>query len=237
MELAELARNWNAFAHADPLWAILTAPDKRGNRWQPDEFFATGIAEVATVLAELRAHGSVVEFGSALDFGCGVGRLSQALAAHFESVVGVDISDEMIRRATAFNRHEGRCRYVVNTTSDLSQFDSATFDFIYSNIVLQHMRPEFARGYVAEFVRLLRPRGLAVFQLPARRTTPPASSAKKSAARDGEEPRMEMWGTPPDVVAQWIATAGGTVLQTLSDAGAGTEWVSHRYCVSPRTSS
>jgi cyclopropane fatty-acyl-phospholipid synthase-like methyltransferase len=31
----------------------------------------------------------------ALDFGCGIGRITQALAAHYASCVGLDISEEM----------------------------------------------------------------------------------------------------------------------------------------------
>ncbi len=47
----------------------------------------------------------------ALDFGCGVGRLTQALARHFNIVDGVDIAPSMIELANQFNRSGGRCRY------------------------------------------------------------------------------------------------------------------------------
>jgi hypothetical protein len=57
MELERLQQSWNAFGEQDPLWAILTIPDRRGGRWDLDEFLATGRADVDEVLAELADHG------------------------------------------------------------------------------------------------------------------------------------------------------------------------------------
>src|SRR5438445_9101994 len=66
--LRDSQRLWDRHAAADPLWAVLSDP--------------------ATLLYEL---GCLIEVRreAALDFGCGVGRLTQALAPHFARVVGV----------------------------------------------------------------------------------------------------------------------------------------------------
>ena len=56
MELERLQREWNAFGEQDPLWAILTVPDRRGGRWDLEEFLATGRHEVEEVLRELADH-------------------------------------------------------------------------------------------------------------------------------------------------------------------------------------
>ena len=58
--------------------------------------------------------------GTALDFGCGVGRLSQALTKYFEQVAGVDISHTMIAKAKEVDHGPARIRYVVKTTADLA---------------------------------------------------------------------------------------------------------------------
>ncbi len=53
----------------------------------------------------------------------------------------------------------------VNTKPDLSVFDESSFDLVYTTLVLQHLpRRELQRAYLAEFLRILRPGGLAVFQ-------------------------------------------------------------------------
>src|SRR5215471_11410746 len=167
MEFSELRQHWNTFGKEDPLWAILTRDDARHQRWDVVEFFATGVTEIGTLMKRLEALGLPRMRRRALDFGCGVGRLTQALCGHFEEIVGVDIAPSMIRLAKAHNRHGRHCRYRVNKTADLRSFGDDHFDLIYSNLVLQHMRPDFARAYIQEFVRVVAPDGLVVFGLPS----------------------------------------------------------------------
>src|ERR1700679_3835579 len=96
MKLWQVRRHWDALARDDPYFAVLTTSDKKGNRWAIDEFFRTGEAEVERDVARARACAEGFPKASALDFGCGAGRLTQALALHFDRVTGVDISGRMI---------------------------------------------------------------------------------------------------------------------------------------------
>ena len=62
----------------------------------------------------------------------------------------------MIDLARRFNRQGERCRYAhLNQQPTLQLFESRTFDFIYCNIVLQHMTPEYNLAYVRDFLRVL----------------------------------------------------------------------------------
>ena len=166
MELERLQQSWNAFGEQDPLWAILTIPDRRGGRWDVDEFLATGREEVDEVVQELADRGVSIRRGRALDFGCGVGRLTQALAGHFDSVDGVDVAASMIAGASRLNPNPGRVRFHHNGAPDLRMFDDESFDFVLSLIVLQHMEPGLMVGYMREFLRVLRPGGVAFFNVP-----------------------------------------------------------------------
>ena len=69
-DLDHLRRVWQTLGRDDPLWAVLSQADKRGRRWKPDEFLATGRAEVETQLNLLGARGWPVSHTLALDFGC-----------------------------------------------------------------------------------------------------------------------------------------------------------------------
>lgn len=176
-DLTELQRNWELYAKTDPMWAVLMDPDKSGRRWDPDQFFDAGRREIETVLGHLATLGVGPDFdGRALDFGSGVGRLTQALAARFASVIGVDIAPSMVREANKFNRYPEACTYVLNETGDLRALEPATFSFVYTSIVLQHMEVRFAERYLSEFARLLRPGGLLVFQVLD--TVKPGASAR-----------------------------------------------------------
>jgi SAM-dependent methyltransferase len=165
VDVDQIRTLWNEHGNVDPMGCILTRAD--GQPWNADDFFRTGREEIHGVLALLGRKGIQVPRGRALDFGCGIGRLTQALAPEFQNVVGVDISPSMIRQAKGLNVCGDRCSFVLLEQQALSAFSARSFDFIYSNIALQHSPPEAVRGYLEGFGRLLTERGVLAFQLPS----------------------------------------------------------------------
>ncbi len=157
---------WDKHGQSDPLWAILTDPRYAGRLWNEKAFFETGQKEVALVLARAQRLGLKPRRGRALDFGCGVGRLTQALGRHFGAVEGIDISNAMILAAKRYNALGRRCAYHINASPDLGLYASKRFDFIYASIVLQHIPPALMVGYLKEFGRVLKPGGVLIFNLP-----------------------------------------------------------------------
>jgi len=186
MRFGALKRHWGRLGGRDPYWAVLTDPDKRGGRWDIEEFFRSGAAEIDAVLARAERMGNApAARRRALDFGCGVGRLTQAMAPHFTRCDGVDISKAMLRLAREHNRFPDRCIYHLNEAPDLALFETAAFDFVYSTLVLQHMAPRYSRRYIQELVRVLAPGGLLVFQVPSdRRAVKPPPGAQSTPVSD-----------------------------------------------------
>jgi SAM-dependent methyltransferase len=142
-------------------------PARKGGRWDVREFNATGRSEIAASLAHLDRMGACRRRERALDFGCGAGRLTAALATGFAEVTGVDISPPMLEQAARINGGDGRCRYVLGDTADLRAFPDASFDLVYSSLVLQHIPPPLTGRYLTEFVRVLRPGGAIMLLVPA----------------------------------------------------------------------
>lgn len=239
MDLNQLQREWQRFGEADPLWAILTHADRKDGGWDEAEFFETGRREVAAVLAELQQLGVHPRSGRALDFGCGVGRLTQALAEHFDEVTGVDIAPAMVERARAMNRHGHRCAYNLNQRADLSVFPDASFDFIYSNITLQHMEPQYSKKYIREFIRVLAPGGTVVFQIPHRATRfrvwlifsvfPRWMRRLAFRWMHGRAPVMEMYAVPRPHVERILTDAGAPPVRVDEDHSGGPVWPGYRY--------
>jgi SAM-dependent methyltransferase len=160
--LASAKREWEELARLDPLWAILTDTNKQFGKWDQEEFFATGQVEI-DILMRLCGFDRGNN-GRALDFGCGVGRLSRGLQSYFGEVHGVDISAEMVRLA---RQYTPSCAFYVNPVDHLKLFKNDFFDYVYSNIVLQHQpSKEIAKAYITEFIRVIKPKGLIVFQIP-----------------------------------------------------------------------
>jgi len=162
-----LQNKWNKFGQDDPLWAILSEVNKKNKKWDKKEFFKTGEYEIDNIIKYINSFGLNVHTNRALDFGCGVGRLTQQLANYFEEVHGVDISQSFLDLANEYNQNKEKIYYHLNENSDLKLFSNSYFNFIYTNITLQHIKPKISKKYIREFLRILNPGGVLIFQLPA----------------------------------------------------------------------
>jgi 2-polyprenyl-3-methyl-5-hydroxy-6-metoxy-1,4-benzoquinol methylase len=161
------ARTWETWANKDPYYSILSEHKAIRGRWNLDEFFATGRKEIDLVFAHCGEIGiELPTGGAALDFGCGVGRLSRALAERFDSVIGIDIAPRMIELAREHNPGS-EFRFLLNQSNDLGILADESIDFIYSAIVLQHIPPAAVKQYVEEFLRVLRVGGIMSIHMPS----------------------------------------------------------------------
>jgi SAM-dependent methyltransferase len=154
-------------ARRDPLRAILTEGSTRLGEWDMAEFFRTGKEEIRVVMDRAEGLGYPKRKETALDFGCGVGRLTRALSAYFDKCYGVDISEKMVRLARELQSGVGKVEFLVNARADLKILDDGSVDMVYTGRVLQHLPGRAAiAAYRAEFVRILKPGGLIVCQIP-----------------------------------------------------------------------
>ncbi|HEY2361165.1 MAG TPA: class I SAM-dependent methyltransferase [Candidatus Angelobacter sp.] len=220
--LKELQRNWEGLAQADPLWAICTNPEKRNSQWTREDFFATGRKEIEAVLGYAARIGIYIDkTPPALDFGCGVGRLTRALGQYFPECVGVDISPAMITLARELNRDLPNCRFHLNEDIQLRSLPDNYFGFIYTSLVFQHIAPPYSHEYIAELVRVLRAGGILIFQIPERlhansltrvRTRLALRSRLQSALGRPKPCAMEMHCVKELVIQKLIAQNGARVV-------------------------
>ena len=145
---------------------MLSADGLRGGRWDLERFLATGEADVAAALAPSDELGLPAARGRVLDLGCGVGRLARPFASRFGEYVGIDVAEGMVARARELHADLENCTFVA--AAALAQLPDASFDLVYSNLVLQHLPDRAAvERYLADFLRVVRPDGIVIFQLPA----------------------------------------------------------------------
>jgi ubiquinone/menaquinone biosynthesis C-methylase UbiE len=231
MDIGSLQRHWNRLGSSDPMWAILTDRGKRNGGWDRAEFFATGRDLIEEVLRDVAALNVSFQRGRALDFGCGIGRLTQALAQHFQTIVGIDIAPSLIRQANEYNRVPDRCRYVLNSRDDLSVFGDREFDFVFSTIVLQHMHPRYAERYIAEFLRVLRPGGVAIFQIPEKPAHTPVGMALRVLPAWVVRPlrKMDMYGISQRRARQILSSGEAHLLEAKPNFESGPHWIAYRY--------
>lgn len=137
--------------------------------WDEKDFLESGERDVARLLDPvLDEVGVDPRRMTILEIGCGVGRMSQALARRFLRVSAVDISPHMIAQARALQRRRNitNIRFEVGTGYDLAPFADQSVDFCFSYIVFQHV-PDFAvvRRYIMEIGRVLKNGGRFLFQV------------------------------------------------------------------------
>jgi len=239
MKLWQVQRHWDELAKADPFWAVLTDSGREGKRWTIDEFFSTGVAEAGADVDRARQQEPRLARTSALDFGCGAGRLTRGLAQHFARVTGVDISGRMIALARDHNR-DARVSFIHNPRPHLRVFPGGSFDFVYSRITLQHIAPKYTKGYLREFVRVLAPGGVLLIQVPA--SVPPGDPPERFQISFWPPtawmrlrryaryhypgwfpgtPKMQMYAVPRSEVVGCLSAAGAEVLSVDGDEAGG----------------
>ena len=129
--------------------------------------------EVFTQSGNITADAILTKLGSyrrstwtALDIGCGIGRVLKPLAPHFQRLIGVDVSAEMISKSKDWLRDVPNVDTFETSGVDLSLLPPRHFDLVYSYVVFQHMpRPVFER-YLEEINRVLKTQGYLLFQIP-----------------------------------------------------------------------
>ncbi len=127
-----------------------------------DAFFDAGSRHVSQLWDLLsRRLGEIPQPGRVLDFGCGVGRFTLALARRGREAVGADTSADILRLA----RGHAERRDVTNAT--FLHADHALtgiegqFDLVHSYTVFQHIRPAEGLGLLDRLVERITPGGLA----------------------------------------------------------------------------
>jgi SAM-dependent methyltransferase len=164
-------KDWQQIAEADPYWGVLTHDEFRGKTLNEDaiaSFYSTGVTEIDGVLARIR--GFVPEFRpkTALDFGCGAGRLTLALARHVEAATGVDIAPGMLARA-----RDAAGRFGVKHARFVDDFNAVSeCDWLNSSIVFQHIPPRRGYAIMNELLGKLTLGGVCSIQVPLFRDRP-----------------------------------------------------------------
>jgi SAM-dependent methyltransferase len=158
----QMRRFWDRRARERAMWFINSSLDFRS----PDtaDFWESGETDLQVTLDGVGASFTGTE--RVLEIGCGIGRMTRALARRSASILGIDVSDEMVARARHALSDLENVELQVGNGTDLSDLASGCFDTCYSYVVFQHIPdPAITCRYIAEMGRVLRPGGWALFQV------------------------------------------------------------------------
>jgi SAM-dependent methyltransferase len=163
------ADDWETLGQREPFFAVLTDERFLRERMSDEDreaFFASGEADVAHIFELIDRPDFTPR--SALDFGCGVGRLTRALTKRVERVTGVDIAPSMLRIA---RENAPNAAFSPTIPND-------RFDLILSLIVFQHIPTRRGEALLDELLGRLEIGGAAALHFTFRR---PGSSLRRVA--------------------------------------------------------
>ena len=188
-----------------------------------DAVLQSGREELASALAAVPMQTGPDR--SVVDVGCGLGRVSFALAEHFGEVLGVDIAESLIQEARSRNI-SSRLRFEVLQGTEMEPGVTDRFDTVFANEVLYLLPWGLLEGYARDALRVLRPGGEFVFQLnlePIRWTTRFSWQIRKILYRLGVKrwrgwptgPGYERYHHPADKVRSMLQQTGFHQIQTF----------------------
>jgi len=164
-QLKKMEDDWDQRARENARFYVATGQQD----WTDAEFFLSGWATVEEeILSDMTniCQGRDPRRMKMIEIGCGMGRVTGALAEVFGEVHAVDVSSEMIDRARRALAGRSNVYLYKNNGMDLSVLPEIQFDFAFSSIVFQHIPSlEIIESYVREVHRLLRPGALFKFQV------------------------------------------------------------------------
>lgn len=167
--LAKIRAAWTHLGSLRPHFSVLTEA-----RYLPENidhaaehFWASGQAESERVRDVCQRFG-LAELATAtcVEFGCGVGRVTMALARLFGSVHGYDISATHLELAAQRAQATQTKNIVFHLCADNVLEDLAACDLFYSAIVFQHNPPVVIGRLIRNALKCLKNHGLAIFQVP-----------------------------------------------------------------------
>ncbi len=178
--------DWKKWGRRDPYFGVLS--DQRFRRVSIDEhldeFFDSGTTFIRRRLSAAEHHLDFNSGEAALDFGCGVGRLTLPLARRFNRVTAVDISPGMLAEA----QRNAKAHDIVNIefveSDDALSKVKGCFDFINSYIVLQHIPVARGMTIIDRLLDLVLPGGVAALHVSVERRETASQRLTYLAQRD-----------------------------------------------------
>jgi SAM-dependent methyltransferase len=227
-------RDWQRYGLEDPYFGVYSDPRFKGEL-APDvreEFFASGRKEVDGVLARVSDVYPDWKPQRALDYGCGVGRLTLALATRCEWVSGVDTSQGMLAEARTNANVFGVDNVDWIVADHLGTVND--YDFAFSRIVFQHIPPRQGEQIFGAIIKGLRLSGvgavhfavaprdrLAHLYNPVVRHVPlAAAGANLLKGRRWDYPTMQMYCYSIPRLAKILTGCGITTWNAVFEPGA-----------------
>ena len=225
--LMHIQQSWQELGQQEPHWSVLTTEEyKQANLAQNRaQFYASGQRDAACFLNLLRRNHCFPD-GLAdktiLEYGCGVGRITHALASHFKYVYAYDVSAPHLALAREFT-NEQKLNNIefkqILSPKDITNLPRV--DAVFTLIVLQHNPPPVISLILRNLLYALNQNGVAYFQLLTYQEGYSFDINHYLNSAKSRTDQIEMHVLPQNRVFEIINQANCQTLEVLEDAWAG----------------
>jgi trans-aconitate methyltransferase len=204
-----MSKTWDHYGTHDPYYGVLSADAFRGTTLSDEalaKFFASGVDKVDEAIALAEQAFGPLSYTAALDYGCGAGRLSRRLIERFDQVIGVDVSEGMLKLARA-NLHDKNIAF-----EHAACMSDEPVSFIISLLVFQHIPVREGMTILPMLARRLR--GTGIIDVPVRYTGGRLRGMLRKGnsilqhALPGREPLIPMYVYDPAAVREVLERGG-----------------------------
>jgi ubiquinone/menaquinone biosynthesis C-methylase UbiE len=155
----------------------------------PDTYWRSGERDWGLVMAVANQAGLPAQ-ASAIEIGCGLGRLTRLAAADFDRVIGLDVSPEMLKQAR-IQADAANVSYELVGSDGRIPSTAESIDLVFAWTVFRHMSKDMFGRYLDEANRVLKPGGCLAFEALIRDTgefaNPSTSDPDTEREYDSEE--------------------------------------------------
>ena len=217
-------RTWEQLGAEQPHWSVLTNPKfLPGNIAEnTDDFYKSARRHWRRFeSASARAGKPISRDATAFELGCGVGRMTAALAKRFRQVIACDISQPHLDLAKAHLESVGLRNVTTLRLTGLDTLETLpAVDCFYSIMVLQHNPPPLITEILEIVFSKLREGGIAYFQIPVAARRPYRFKIGDYLKRtETDKARMEMHILPQRQLFRLLEQSGMRMLDFQMSSG------------------
>jgi len=159
-------KQWKLFGKQEPYFGVLANEKyliKNITIEDKSLFFKSGLNYLNNVIENIQIHyDKKFVIKTALDFGCGVGRMVIPLSRKAEHVIGIDVSEFMIKESIKNCKEQSINNAEFIIFKDDSSILNNKFNFLHSFIVFQHIYPKRGLKIFSKLIKNLEKKGVGV---------------------------------------------------------------------------
>ena len=217
-----IRQQWIAVGNREPYVSVLA--DEKYSLATIDEnlqeFRESGVMGIRQLQQLASKNGVQIHYGSCMELGCGVGRLTAHLAQNFHHMIAADISTSNMAVCRAYMQELNLNNVDLRLMSEITELQAiGEFDAFVSFIAIQHNPPPIQKYILDTLLAKLRPGGVFLFQTIVNAPGYVYSAEGNFRYREGLD--YEMHCLPMQHVLRAIERHGLTLLDVLKDRQGG----------------